>query len=255
MNRLEDKVAIVTGATGGIGKATVELFIKEGANVLMVDLNEDDLIEVAKEIDSNKLSYFQGDVSSLLDNQRSVALATERYGGLDIFIANAGIAGEIQPITEYDEETFDNVMAVNAKGPFLGLKAAIPALSERGGGSVVITSSVAGLTGASMLSPYVMSKHAVVGLTKSAAKECAEMKIRVNSVNPSPVETPMMRVLEDGFSDISGDDNVSESMAEQIPLGRYAEASEIAKLMLFLSGDESEFITGSIHTIDGGYTA
>ena len=143
----------------------------------MVDLNEDDLIEVAKEIDSNKLSYFQGDVSSLLDNQRSVALAIERYGGLDIFIANAGIAGEIQPITEYDEETFDNVMAVNAKGPFLGLKAAIPALSERGGGSVVITSSVAGLTGASMLSPYAMSKHAVVGLTKSAAKELSLIHI------------------------------------------------------------------------------
>ena len=221
----------------------------------MVDLNEDDLIEVAKEIDSNKLSYFQGDVSSLLDNQRSVALATERYGGLDIFIANAGIAGEIQPITEYDEETFDSVMAVNAKGPFLGLKAAIPALSERGGGSIIITSSVAGLTGASLLSPYVMSKHAVVGLTKSAARECAEMNIRVNSVNPSPVETPMMRILEDGFSEITGEETSAGSMVEQIPLGRYGEADEIAKLMLFLSGDESEFITGSVHTIDGGFTA
>jgi len=255
MNRLEDKVAIITGATGGIGKAATELFLKEGANVLMVDLNEDDLIEVTKEIDSNKLSYLQGDVSLYSDNLKAVELAVERYGGLDIFIANAGVAGEIQPITEYDESTFDNLMAVNAKGPFLGLKACIPALTERGGGSVVITSSVAGLTGAPFLSPYVMSKHAVVGLTKSAAKECAEMNIRVNSVNPSPVETNMMRVLEDGMSEINGEEVNQETFAEQIPLGRYAEANEIAKLMLFLSGDDSEFITGSVHTIDGGFTA
>ena len=255
MNRLEDKVAIITGATGGIGKAATELFIKEGANVLMVDLNEDDLIEVTKEIDSNKLSYLQGDVSLYSDNLKAVELAVERYGGLDIFIANAGVAGEIQPITEYDESTFDNLMAVNAKGPFLGLKACIPALTERGGGSVVITSSVAGLTGAPFLSPYVMSKHAVVGLTKSAAKECAEMNIRVNSVNPSPVETNMMRVLEDGMSEINGEEVNQETFAEQIPLGRYADANEIAKLMLFLSGDDSEFITGSVHTIDGGFTA
>ena len=255
MNRLEDKVAIITGATGGIGKAATELFLKEGANVLMIDLNEDDLIEVTKEIDSNKLSYLQGDVSLYSDNLKAVELAVERYGGLDIFIANAGVAGEIQPITEYDESTFDNLMAVNAKGPFLGLKACIPALTERGGGSVVITSSVAGLTGAPFLSPYVMSKHAVVGLTKSAAKECAEMNIRVNSVNPSPVETNMMRVLEDGMSEINGEEVNQETFAEQIPLGRYAEANEIAKLMLFLSGDDSEFITGSVHTIDGGFTA
>ena len=255
MNRLEDKVAIVTGATGGIGRATTELFLKEGASVLMVDLSEDDLVEAIKEIDSNKVSYFKGDVSLLSDNQKAVDLVLERYGGIDIFIANAGVAGEIQSIVDYDEEIFDSVMAVNAKGPFLGLKAVIPALNERGGGSVVITSSVAGVTGASLLSPYVMSKHAVVGLTKSAAKECAEMKIRVNSVNPSPVETPMMRVLEDGFSEITGEETSKGSLAEQIPLGRYAEADEIAKLMLFLSSDESEFITGSVHTIDGGFTA
>ena len=168
---------------------------------------------------------------------------------------SVGLEEAIQSIVDYDEDVFDSVMAVNAKGPFLGLKAVIPALNERGGGSVVITSSVAGVTGASLLSPYVMSKHAVVGLTKSAAKECAEMKIRVNSVNPSPVETQMMRVLEDGFSEITGEETSKGSLAEQIPLGRYAEADEIAKLMLFLSSDESEFITGSVHTIDGGFTA
>ncbi len=255
MKRLEDKVAIITGATGGIGRAAVELFIKEGANVVMVDLNEDALIEVSNKINSNKLSYFQGDVSILADNKRAVELAIERHGGLDVFIANAGVAGDVQPITEYDEETFDKVMAVNAKGPFLGLKAAIPHMSERGGGSFVVTSSVAGVTGASLLSPYVMSKHAVVGLIKSAAKECADMNIRVNSVNPSPVETNMMRVLEDGMNDINEEDNPKTQIEQTIPLKRYAEPIEIANLLLFLSGDESEFITGSVHMIDGGFTA
>ena len=255
MKRLEDKVAIITGATGGIGRAAVELFIKEGANVVMVDLNEDALIEVSNKINSNKLSYFQGDVSILADNKRAVELAIERHGGLDVFIANAGVAGNVQPITEYDEETFDKVMAVNAKGPFLGLKAAIPHMSERGGGSFVVTSSVAGVTGASLLSPYVMSKHAVVGLIKSAAKECADMNIRVNSVNPSPVETNMMRVLEDGMNDINEEDNPKTQIEQTIPLKRYAEPIEIANLLLFLSGDESEFITGSVHMIDGGFTA
>ena len=255
MKRLEDKVAIITGATGGIGRAAVELFIKEGANVVMVDLNEDALIEVSNKINSNKLSYFQGDVSILSDNKRAVELAIERHGGLDVFIANAGVAGDVQPITEYDEETFDKVMAVNAKGPFLGLKAAIPHMSERGGGSFVVTSSVAGVTGASLLSPYVMSKHAVVGLIKSAAKECADMNIRVNSVNPSPVETNMMRVLEDGMNDTNEEDNPKTQIEQTIPLKRYAEPIEIANLLLFLSGDESEFITGSVHMIDGGFTA
>lgn len=255
MKRLEDKVVIITGATGGIGRAAVELFINEGANVVMVDLNEDALIEVSNKINSNKLSYFQGDVSILADNKRAVELAIERHGGLDVFIANAGVAGDVQPITEYDEETFDKVMAVNAKGPFLGLKAAIPHMSERGGGSFVVTSSVAGVTGASLLSPYVMSKHAVVGLIKSAAKECADMNIRVNSVNPSPVETNMMRVLEDGMNDTNEEDNPKTQIEQTIPLKRYAEPIEIANLLLFLSGDESEFITGSVHMIDGGFTA
>ena len=125
----------------------------------------------------------------------------------------------------------------------------------RGGGSFIAISSVAGVMGASLLAPYVMSKHAVVGLIKSAAKECAEMNIRVNSVNPSPVETKMMRVLEDGVSMINDEENPRGLFEESIPLGRYAEPEEVAKLLLFLSGDDSQFITGSVHMIDGGTTA
>ena len=138
---------------------------------------------------------------------------------------------------------------------FLALQAAIPFMTERGGGSFVAISSIAGVSGASLLAPYVMSKHAVVGLIKSAAKECAEMNIRVNSVNPSPVETKMMRILEDGMGDLSEENDPKTQIEANIPLGRYAEPDEISKLILFLSGDESQFITGSVHMIDGGSTA
>ena len=255
MNRLEGKVAIITGASGGIGKATAMLFIEEGADVLMVDLNEDELSAACTDMNSNKVSYFIGDVTRSSDNFEAVKLATERYGGLDVFIANAGIGGDVASIEEYEESRFDKVMEINAKGPFLGLKAAIPAMTARGGGSFVITSSVAGVIGASLLSPYVMSKHAVVGLMKSASKECAPLNIRVNTVNPAPVETDMMRIIEDGMDSLSEEGNPKARIEESIPLGRYAQPEEIAKLILFLSSDDSSFVTGSIYLADGGSTA
>ena len=255
MNRLEGKVAIITGASGGIGKATAMLFIEEGADVLMVDLNEDELSAACTDMNSNKVSYFIGDVTRSSDNFEAVKLATERYGGLDVFIANAGIGGDVASIEEYEESRFDKVMEINAKGPFLGLKAAIPAMTARGGGSFIITSSVAGVVGASLLSPYVMSKHAVVGLMKSASKECAPLNIRVNTVNPAPVETDMMRIIEDGMDSLSEEGNPKARIEESIPLGRYAQPEEIAKLMLFLSSDDSSFVTGSVYLADGGSTA
>ena len=255
MNRLEGKVVIITGASGGIGKAATKLFIEEGADLLMVDLNEDELSAACTDMNSNKVSYFIGDVTRSSDNFEAVKLATERYGGLDVFIANAGIGGDVASIEEYEESRFDKVMEINAKGPFLGLKAAIPAMTARGGGSFVITSSVAGVIGASLLSPYVMSKHAVVGLMKSASKECAPLNIRVNTVNPAPVETDMMRIIEDGMDSLSEEDNPKARIEESIPLGRYAQPEEIAKLMLFLSSDDSSFVTGSVYLADGGSTA
>ena len=255
MNRLEGKVVIITGASGGIGKAAAKLFIEEGASVLMVDLNEEELSAACKDIHSNKVSYFVGDVKKSMDNFEAVKLAKERYGGLDVFIANAGIGGDVASIEEYEESRFDQVMEVNAKGPFLGLKAAIPAMTERGGGSFIITSSVAGVIGASLLSPYVMSKHAVVGLMKSASKECAPLNIRVNTVNPAPVDTDMMRIIENGMDSLSEEDDPKARIEENIPLGRYAQPEEIAKLMLFLSSDDSSFVTGSVYLADGGSTA
>ena len=257
MNRLEGKVAVVTGGAGGIGKAIGKIFVGEGADVLLVDLDESALKTACEEIGSNKVSYCVANVTQASDNDRVIATAEERYGGVDAFIANAGIEGDVTPITEYDEARFDQVMAVNVKGPFLGLKSAIPAIAKRGGGSIIITSSVAGINGAAGVAPYVTSKHAVIGMMKSAAKECAPMGIRVNTVNPSPVETRMMRSLEEGFGGAAQEDAevVRERMRMNIPMGRYAEPEDIAKIMLFLSSDDAEFITGSVYMADGGSTA
>tara|TARA_R110002073_G_scaffold3998_11_gene26968 strand:- start:4292 stop:5056 length:765 start_codon:yes stop_codon:yes gene_type:complete len=254
MSRLKEKVAIITGGAGGIGKAAGKLFVAEGADVLLVDLDEAALKAACDEIGSNRVSYCVADVTRSDDNQKMVAVAEERYGGVDVLLANAGIEGDVAPIVGYDEARFDQVMAVNVKGPFLGLQAAIPAINKRGGGSIVITSSMMGVTGGANITPYVTSKHAVIGMMKSAAKECAGMNIRVNTVNPSPVDTRMMRSLEEGFAPGEGA-AMKERMAANIPLGRYAEPEDVAKMMLFLASDDSDFITGSVYMVDGGSTA
>ena len=254
MNRLVGKVAVITGGAGGIGKAAGKLFVNEGADVLLVDLDEDALKSACNDIGSNKVSYCVADVTDSSDNQKMINLAEERYGGVDVLLANAGVEGDVMSIVDYDEKRFDQVMAVNVKGPFLGLKAAIPAISKRGGGSIVITSSVAGISGVANVAPYVTSKHAVIGMMRSAALECAPMNIRVNTVNPSPVETRMMRSLEEGFSPGEAE-TAREGMRGNIPLGRYAEPEDIAKIMLFLASDDSDFVTGSVYMADGGSTA
>lgn len=254
MGRLEDKTAVITGGAGGIGKAAAALFAEEGANVVIVDLNEDALNEAVAEIGSNRVSFHVGDVTKVADNDAMIAAAEERYGGVDILLANAGIEGAVKPILEYDEEAFDQVMAVNVKGVWLGLRSAIPAMQRRGAGSIVITSSVAGLRGAPNIAPYSTSKHAVIGLMRSAAKECAAMNIRVNTVNPSPVETRMMRSLEGGMAP-GNETEVHDRIAAAIPMGRYADAIDIARVMLFLASDDSGWITGAVHAADGGNTA
>ncbi len=255
MGRLQDKVVIITGGAGGIGRTAGKRFVEEGAYVLLVDLNEAALKEAVAEIGSNAASYFVADVTSAADNDAMVACAEERYGGVDGLLANAGIEGDVVSIADYDEARFDQVMAINVKGPFLGLKSVTPAMKKRGGGSVVITSSVAGLMGTPNLSAYTTSKHAVIGLMRSAAKELAPLNIRVNTVNPSPVETDMMRRLEAGMGGEEGAELVKAGMAERIPLQRYGEPDDIAKMMLHLVSDDSDFITGSVNVVDGGMTA
>ncbi|MCZ6887422.1 MAG: SDR family oxidoreductase [Gammaproteobacteria bacterium] len=254
MQRLADKTAVITGGAGGIGKAATALFVEEGANVLIADLAEEGLEAAVQEIGGNRVSYCVADVTQAADNRKMIEVATERYGGVDILLANAGIEGDVKPIVEYDEEMFDKVISVNVKGVWLGIKSSIDAMKQRGGGSIVITSSVAGLRGAPNLAPYSTSKHAVIGLARSAAKELAGFNIRVNTVNPSPVETRMMRSIESGSAP-GAEDAVHQRLSAAIPLGRYAEPIDIARVMLFLASDESAWVTGSVYAADGGNTA
>jgi NAD(P)-dependent dehydrogenase (short-subunit alcohol dehydrogenase family) len=249
MKRLENKVAIITGGAGSIGKTTAKLFLEEGAKVFLVDTNEHDLKIVDDELEGSRIKYCVADVSKSEDVQRYVNEAVKEFGKIDIFFNNAGIEGVVKQIIDYPEDIFDKVIAVNVKGVWLGNKYVLPQMND--GGSIILTSSVAGIVGFAGLSAYVTSKHAVVGIMRVCAIEAARRKIRVNSVHPSPVENRMMRLLEEGFSPGHGDD-VKKIFEASIPLGRYAEPIEIAKLVVFLASDDSQFITGTTQVIDGG---
>ena len=253
MEKLQDKVAIITGGSGGIGEAAATRYLAEGAKVVLVDLDGEALATVAARL-GDDVAVYAGDITTPETNAGMVALATERFGGVDIFLANAGIEGTVAPLTTQSVEVFDRVMAVNVRGVWLGLQAVFPAMAKRGGGSVVITSSVAGIGGTAGLSPYVTSKHAVIGMMRCAALEGAADRIRVNTVNPSPVETRMMRALEDGM--MPGDGQAAHAtIAAGIPLGAYAQPADIANMMCFLASDEARFMTGGVYMVDGGISA
>jgi NAD(P)-dependent dehydrogenase (short-subunit alcohol dehydrogenase family) len=253
--KLKNRVAVITGGAGGIGFETAGLFLKEGAEgVVLVDLDEQALQKASDELKSRAVRIVVADVSKSKDVKAYIDLTIKEFGRIDILFLNAGIEGVVKPITEYPEEIFDKVMTVNVKGAWLGLKHAFPHLKKSGGGSVIITSSVAGLKGAANVSAYCTSKHAITGMMRTAALEGAEHNIRVNSIHPSPVDNRMMRSLEEQFSPGHGDD-VKKGFEQMIPLKRYATNDEIADLALFLASDESRFITGTTIPVDGGMTA
>lgn len=258
MTRLQGKVAVITGGAGGIGRAAAKLFTDEGAKVLLVDRQEAALQSVVETLGGAAASYVVADVTQAAEAERYIQQAIERYQGVDILLANAGIEGVVQPIPDYPIDVFDQVMAVNVRGVWLGLKYAIPAMRTRGGGSIVITSSVAGIRGTPGMVAYNTSKHAVIGLMRVAATECAPWGIRVNTVNPAPIETRMMRSLEEMRAAHMADattEQVKERHAARIPLKRYGEPEEVARLMLFLASDESSYCTGGVYMVDGGISA
>lgn len=255
MARLQGKVAIITGGSGGIGRHTAGVMLDEGASVVLVDLDERALGEAGQALSGKgEVLVVQADVTREEDVQRYVAATLERFGRIDVFFNNAGIEGKVAPLVEQHTADFDKVIAVNVRGVFLGMKHVLPVMMAAKAGSVINTSSVAGLSGSAGLSPYVTSKHAVVGMTKCAAIEAAAANVRVNSVHPSPVNTRMMRSLEAGINpqDAGAAKNALE---KSIPLGRYGESDDVARLVLFLASDESAFITGAQYRIDGGMGA
>ncbi|SOC44981.1 SDR family NAD(P)-dependent oxidoreductase [Ureibacillus acetophenoni] len=252
MTRLNGKVAVITGGSGGIGKVVARRFLEEGANVVLVDLFQDALDKTKAEIEGlGEVLVVQADVTKEEDVKNYVNKTIEAFDRIDVFFNNAGIEGKVQPIVDVSLKDFEKVQAVNVTGVFLGLKHVIPVMTNQGSGSIINTSSISGLDGDPGVAPYVTSKHAVSGLTKVAAIEVAKDNIRVNSIHPSPVNTRMMRSLEAGFNP----ENVEEAkkqLTQKIPLGRYGESEDIANLVLFLASDESTFITGAQYRIDGG---
>ncbi|HJL43561.1 MAG TPA: SDR family oxidoreductase [Myxococcales bacterium LLY-WYZ-16_1] len=249
---MKNKRIVITGGAGEIASALALKCLNEGGNVHLVDIDEDGLNKSVQEFGEDRVSYTVADVSDGENTKMYVKEAKARWGGIDVFFDNAGIEGNVKPLIETSEEEWDKLMSINLRGMWLGLKHAAPVMIEGGGGAIVMTSSVAGLGGFPGLGPYVTSKHAVIGLMRTAALELAGQGIRVNTVNPSPVNTRMMRSIESGVGNQQQTQQQFESM---IPLQRYSETSETADLMFYLATDEASFLTGGVYVVDGGMTA
>jgi NAD(P)-dependent dehydrogenase (short-subunit alcohol dehydrogenase family) len=249
VDRLRDKVALITGGGGSIGGATARLFADEGAKVVLADVDEDALATVAGEIGAERAAYVVTDVTDSAQVRGAVTIAVERFGGLDVAFANAGIFGANAPVTEYPEDVFDAVMAVNVRGPFLVAKHALAVM--RDGGSLIFNSSVVGLLSDAGIAGYATSKHALVGLMRTAAREVAGRHIRVNSIHPGPVDNRFQHTIE---VDITGapEAKAAELFEERIPLARHASPDEIARAVLFLACDDSSFVTATTLSVDGG---
>ena len=247
------KSAIVTGAGGGIGRAVSLALAQAGANVLVVDLSRETGEETAALVRAHGgvAQFVAADVSRSEDVVRYVAAACEAWGRIDVFMNNAAWQGVVSPVVDYPDELFDRIMAINVRGVFLGLKHVLPVMIAQRSGAVVNTASLGAYIGARNLSPYVASKHAVLGLTRSTALEVARKGVRINAVCPGPVDTPMLRDIEAGQAP-EGVEQLRAQRAASIPDGRYALPEEVANLMLYLASDMASHITGQGMQINGG---
>jgi NAD(P)-dependent dehydrogenase (short-subunit alcohol dehydrogenase family) len=252
MDSLTGKSAVITGGAGAIGVATAREFLSRGVRVLLVDRDAAALERVKADLgEAGEVHTMVADVTSETEVAGYVAEALAAFGAIDVFFNNAGIEGRMRPLLETDADDFDKVLAVNVRGVFLGLKHVLRHMVAQGHGSIINTSSEAGLDGAPSLGDYVASKHAVTGLTKAAALEVARDGVRVNSIHPSPVNTPMMRRLESAWNaDAPG--AVTAEFEAKSPMGRYSDPAEIAKVVAFLASEDSSFVNGAQIRIDGG---
>lgn len=245
---LKGKVALITGAASGIGESTALLFAKEGARVFLTDIDIEKGEKLAKKInkDGGEAVFFKADISKAQDSENSVIQAVKKFGKLDIAVNNAGVGGPQHPVGEYPIEGWDKVIAINLSGVFYGMRYQIPEMLKNGKGSIINVASILGSVGFANSAAYVAAKHGVVGLTKSAALEYSAKGIRVNSVGPAFINTPMLKDL---------DKDLLSQLVNAHPIGRLGEADEVAQLFLWLAGEKSSFATGAYYPIDGGYLA
>ena len=250
MNGINGSVAIVTGASTGIGHAAALRFADEGASVVVADVNVEDGEDTVAEIEGmgGEATFVETDVSDIDEVQAMVDAAVETYGGLDFAFNNAGIEGANEPTTDQPLENWDQVIDVNLKGVFQSMKAEIPVLLENGGGAIVNMSSIAGKVGFPEISPYVASKHGVIGLTKTAALEYSDAGVRVNAICPGVIDTPMV-------DRSSGDNEAVDGAIAATPIGRLGEPEEIGDAAVWLCSDDASFVTGEALVADGGLTS
>jgi NAD(P)-dependent dehydrogenase (short-subunit alcohol dehydrogenase family) len=251
MGIMDGKVCIVTGGAGSIGLASAALLLKEGARVMLVGHNEANLTRSAKTLNASDdtLGIIKADVADTQETQNYINQTVATWGKIDVLFSHAGISGVIKPIVEYPEDVFDKVMAVNIRGSFLACKYGLPQMND--GGSIIITSSIMGVTADPGVCAYAVSKHALIGLMRTMAKEAAPRNIRVNVLAPGPIDNTFQSKIEERLTEVVGEDG-TEFLNRIIPLGRHGRAEEVAQSVLFLASDRSSFSTGSVFMSDGG---
>lgn len=255
MGKLDGKIALITGATGGIGEATAKLFLREGASVMLVGRSAEKLKTTEGRLGAGaKLATAVADASDETAVASAFQAAISRFGGLDIVMANAGDEGIAAPLEVQKMEDVERLLRTNVIGVWLAMKYAVEPMKRRGAGSIIALSSIAGMIGAAGLAPYVASKHAVYGLVKSAAIELGAFGIRVNAIGPGPIDNRMIRSLEEQFSP-ADPEAARTGLLASIPMKRYGRNEEVAQMAAFLASDESSYSTGGIFAIDGGYTS
>jgi NAD(P)-dependent dehydrogenase (short-subunit alcohol dehydrogenase family) len=253
--RLDGKVAVVTGAAGVIGSATIRLLAERGARIVAVDRREQDLQTAIKDLPASADAFaVAADVTSEDEVAEYVRAAVDKFGTIDVFYNNAGIEGDIKPITEYSLESFRRVIDVNVVGVFLGMKHVLPVMLKQNKGSIINTASIAGLMGSPLIAVYSASKHAVIGLTKTAAWECTGTGVRVNCVCPGLIESRMLSTILQGRNGGNAPPP-NDKIVERIPARRLGQGSEVASIVAFLASDEASYVSGSAYTVDGGRTA
>ena len=253
--RLDGRVAVVTGAAGVIGTATIHLLAERGAKIVAVDRRRADLDAAVKDLPASAQALaVVADVTEEDGVKEYVRAAVDRFGAIDAFYNNAGVEGEVKAIQDYPLEAFRKVLDVNVVGVFLGMKYVLPVMLKQNKGSIINTASVAGLMGSPHIAVYSASKHAVIGLTRSVAAECAGTGVRINCVCPGMIDSRMLSTILVGRSGGNAPPPM-EKVVARIPARRLGQASEVASIVAFLASDEASYVTGSAYTVDGGRTA